>query len=91
MNQSENKGSRVRVIKRRVTPQQVLTDKRFKLVGVKLTDWVGCFDCRTQQSKHAFNGADIPGRCWSCGSTNLGYMDEVARDGDQYLFRLVRP
>lgn len=90
MRQAENSGDTFAVVRQRVSSQEVLTNNRLRLVGVKLRDWLGCFDCRTQQVEHAYNGDAIPERCWRCDSTNIGYMDEVARANRDDLYRLVR-
>ena len=78
-----------------VSPQDVLTNKRYKVLGTPLKDWLVCGKCNRQQRHHAQNGGDFDTKCWECGadSSNFMYMDELAREllpTNENLYRLKR-
>lgn len=78
-----------------VSPKDVLTNKRYKVLGTPLKDWLVCGQCHRQQVHHAQNGGDFESKCWSCGAdhTRFLYMDELAREllpTNENLYRFKR-
>ena len=65
-----------------VSPRDVLKNKRYKVLGTPLKDWLVCGLCNRQQLHHAQNGGEFQRDCWNCGAdcTNFMYMDELARE-----------
>jgi hypothetical protein len=95
--QSSPKGKtrKISVYWQAVSPQEVLTNKRYKILGTPLTDWLVCSQCNRQQRHHAKNGGDFDAQCWECGadSSSFLYMDELAREllpSGENLYRLKR-
>ena len=95
--QSAAKGRGVSVYLQAVSPSDVLTNKRYKVLGTPLKDWLVCSECNRQQVHHAQNGGDFARKCWNCGAdhTHFMYMDELAReiieaDRSENLYRFKR-
>lgn len=95
MQRAAKSGRRVTVYWQAVSPHEVLTNKRFKILGTPLKDWLVCGKCKRQQRHHAQNGGDFDAECWECGADrrNFMYMDELAREllpTNENLYRLKR-
>ena len=90
------RGSKLTVYAYEITANEVLTNKRLKLCGIKLTDYAVCPECRTMQTAHAQNSREDVPNCWTCGEprTEKGwlYMDELAAElrPDAIMWRLNR-
>tara|TARA_Y100001938_G_scaffold20976_1_gene26797 strand:+ start:116 stop:406 length:291 start_codon:yes stop_codon:yes gene_type:complete len=80
--QAAAKGKAVSHYLQAVSPTDVLNNKRYKVLGTPLKDWLVCSQCKRQQLHHAQNGNDFERKCWSCGAghTHFMYMDELARE-----------
>lgn len=87
-------GRRLAVYLQAVRAKDVLKNKRLKLLGVALSDWIVCSQCNKQQSYHCHNGGDFDKSCWSCGASHKSfvYFDELARSvpPETTLYRLNR-
>ena len=91
--QAAAKGRSVSHYLQAVSPHDVLTNKRYKVLGTPLKDWLVCSKCNCQQVHHSQSGGDFDKKCWRCGAeyTKFMYMDELARelpdDEKQYRFK----
>ena len=94
MSQAANGGRALTVYLQAVSAKDVLENKRLKLLGVALSDWIVCSKCNKQQSHHYQNGGDFDKSCWSCGASHKSfvYFDELARSvpPETTLYRLNR-
>jgi len=92
--QSEGTGKPVTCYWDNVSADDVIKNKRLKLFGIPLSDWLVCSKCNSQQAHHAQNGNDFDKECWECGapSSEFLYMDELARQlqPQQTIYRLKR-
>ena len=92
--QAAAKGRSVSHYLQAVSPHDVLTSKRYKVLGTPLKDWLVCSKCNCQQVLHSQSGGDFDKKCWRCGAeyTNFMYMDELARElpADEKLYRFKR-
>ena len=92
--QAKATGKSVRHYLQAVSPEDVLRNKRYKVLGTPLKDWLACSQCNCQQLHHAQNGGDFDRQCWNCGSdsSHFLYMDELSRElpASENLYRFKR-
>ncbi len=94
MRQAKATGGVIKVRLQEVSAADVLSNKRLKILGVGLGDWLACTKCNTQQIHHYQNGGDFQETCWNCGTSRYDfvYFDELARSvpPETTLYRLNR-
>ena len=74
-------GRRITSVLQEVSAGDVLNNKRLKLLGVSLGDWIVCSECNHQQTRHFQHGGDFNRSCWNCGADHYHfvYFDELAK------------
>lgn len=94
MSQSAPSGRSMSTVLEDVSAGDVLNNKRLKLLGVSLGDWIVCSKCHHQQTHHYQNGGDFDQACWHCGADHYHfvYFDELARSvpPETTLYRINR-